>query len=51
MFTLGAPVTTHIGTGTITGTGTTAKGDEVVVIDISGRLVRFAGSDLYRINL
>jgi hypothetical protein len=51
MFTLGAAVTTHIGQGTIAGIGTTARGDEVVVIAISGRMVRFTGSDLYRISL
>jgi hypothetical protein len=50
MFTLGTAVTTPAGQGTITGTGTTAKGDPTVVIDLSGRLVRFTGSDLYRIN-
>lgn len=50
MFTLGTTVTTPAGQGTITGSGTTANGDPTIVIDISGRLIRFSGSDLYRIN-
>jgi len=47
---IGTTVTTPAGQGTITGSGTTAKGDPTIVVDISGRLVRFSGSDLYRIN-
>lgn len=51
MFTIGARVLVNLTTpGTIAGTGTTADGTPVVVLDLAGRLVRFAGSDLYRID-
>lgn len=52
MFTIGDAVTVDLVTAaTVAGIGTVAgQRSPVLVLDLAGRLVRFAGSDLYRID-